>query len=376
MSDAMRRALTERGIEHVTDLDEAWQSGGHGPKLRAVRGAARALREKILAGPNAVSVRTLPRTTLAYPSKFAFWSWQHSPAPFVSMTHRTLLVQCAIGGATKTVLFNPSDTRASRRTPYFASMIEQLGPMSSLFAREFDPIEKQLEALGLSCDDVDFVAFDHLHTQDVRPIIGTNDDSIRAKYPNAKLLVPKCEWDDWDDLHPMQRAWFVPDGKQDVRADRILFTDGDLKLGDGVYLIRTPGHTSGNQSIVVKTDSGIWASSENGVCVDNYNPRASKIPGLASTAALYGIDYVLNANTPELGATQYTSMALEDALVDRAADCPDFPQVFSSSEATPVGFAPWLAPTYQHREIRHGRVVRRLVSRDERVAPATEVATG
>ncbi|MBL8679633.1 MAG: hypothetical protein JNK05_10735 [Myxococcales bacterium] len=376
MSDATEGALRAQGFERVTDLDDAWRVTGHGAKLRAVRGAARGLREKILAGPTAKSVRTLPRTTLAYPSKFAFWSWQHSPAPFVSMTHRTLLVQCSIGGATKNILFNPSDVRASRRTPYFASMIAQIGPMSALVAREFDPIEAQLEALGLSCDDVDFVAFDHLHTQDLRPILGTSDGAIAAKYPNAKLLVPRCEWDDWDDLHPMQRAWFVPDGKQDVRADRVLFTDGDLKLGDGVYLVRTPGHTSGNQSIVLKTDTGIWASSENGVCVDNYNPRASKIPGLASTAALYGLDYVLNANTPEFGATQYTSMALEDALVDRAADRPEFPQVFSSSEATPVAFAPWLAPTYQHREIRHGRVLRRQSGRDERVAPATEVASG
>lgn len=376
MIDGDTRALSDLGITRLADLDDAWNTTSHGPRLRAVRAGGRALREKILAGPSAQSVRTLPRTTLAYPSKFAFWSWQNSPAPFVSMTHRTLLVQCSMGGVTKNILFNPSDIRASRRTPYFAAMIEQFGALSSLFAREFDPIETQLEALGVTCDEVDFVAFDHLHTQDLRPILGTTDGTFRAKFPNAKLLVARSEWDDWDDLHPMQRAWFVPDGKQGVRTDRVLFTNGDLQLGDGVYLVRTPGHTSGNQSIVLKTDSGVWASSENGVCVDNYNPRASKIPGLASTAALYGLDYVLNANTPELGATQYTSMALEDALVDRAADCSDFPQVFSSSEATPVGFAPWLAPTYQHREIRHGRVLRRQSARDERVAPATEVASG
>jgi hypothetical protein len=364
----------DSGIELVTELDAAWMVSGHGPRLRAVRKAAAALRERWGAGPMVAAVRTLPRTTLAYPSKFAFWSWQNSPAPFVSMTHRTLLVQFTQGGARKTLLFNPTDVQASRRTPYFASMIEQLGPASALFAREFDPIESQLEALGLSCASVDYLAFDHFHTQDVRPLIGTRDGAIRAKYPNAKLLAPRCEWDDWEDLHPMQRAWFVPDGKSGVDESRVLFTAGDLQLGDGVLLLRTPGHTTGNQTLFVKTDSGVWGSSENGVCVDNYNPRASKIPGLAATAKLYGMDYVLNANTPELGATQYTSMALEDAMVDRAADNALFPQMLSSSEATPVAYAPWLSPTYQHREIRHGQVQPVTADRDGAVA-ATAGAT-
>jgi hypothetical protein len=172
----------------------------------------------------------------------------------------------------------------------------------------------------------------------------------------------------------MQRAWFVPDGKANVDPRKLLFTDRDIALGDGVLLLRTPGHTSGNQSLVIKTDSGVWASSENGVCVDNYNPRASAIPGLAATARTFGLDYVLNANTPELGATQYTSMALEDAMVDRCPVRPEFPQILSSSEATAVAFAPWLAPTFAHREIRHGRVLGVRELRDSAVmasAPAS-----
>jgi hypothetical protein len=346
----------DTGIERLSALDAAWAVVGHGPRLRAVREAARALRDAFRDGPDAAAVRTIPRTTLAYPSRFAFWGWERSPAPFISMTHRTLLVQFVQGGERKTLLFNPTDTAGSRRTPYFAKMIEELGVASRLFARESDPIEAQLEALGLSCDAVDYLAFDHFHTQDVRPLVGTTDGAFRAKYPRAKLLAPRSEWTDWDELHPMQRAWFVPDGKSRVDPARVLLTDGDLRLGDGVLLLRTPGHTSGNQTLFVKTDTGVWGSSENGVCVDNYNPRASAIPGLAATARQFELDYVLNANTPEFGATQYTSMALEDAMVDRARENPAFPQMLSSSEATPAAFAPGLSATLLLREIRHGSV--------------------
>ncbi|MDP3276853.1 MAG: hypothetical protein Q8Q09_16755 [Deltaproteobacteria bacterium] len=338
----------------VTDLDLPWQTAGHGAQLRAVRSAAMGLRERFAAGPSAVCVRTLPRTTLAYPSRFAFWGWERSPAPFVSMTHRTLLVQFVRDGARKLLLFNPTDIDASRRTPFFASMIKTMGPLASLAATTFDPIEVQLKALGLRCEDIDYLAFDHFHTQDLRGLLGTGNGSHQAKYPRAKLLAPRREWDDWDDLHPMQRAWFISDGKHALKSDNILFTANDLALGDGVMLLRTPGHTSGNQTLFVKTDSGVWGSSENGVCVDNWAPRASKIAGLAKTSRLFGLDYVLNANTPEHAAMQYTAMALEDALVDRARDCPEFPQMLSSSEATPAAFAPGLSPTWLHREIRHG----------------------
>src|SRR5438128_1196228 len=84
---------------------------------------------------------------------------------------------------------------------------------------------------------------------------------VAARFPNAKLLAPKTEWDDWDDLHPLQRAWFIRDGKAGVRTANVILTDGDLVLGDGVMLLRTPGHTVGNQTLFLNTDTGIWGIS-------------------------------------------------------------------------------------------------------------------
>ena len=44
------------------------------------------------------------------------------------------------------------------------------------------------------------------------------------------------------------------DGKKDVPANRVVLTDHDLALGDGCVLLRTPGHTSGNQTLFVHAD--------------------------------------------------------------------------------------------------------------------------
>src|SRR5258706_8578562 len=114
-------------LKPITDLDRAWYTRGHGPRLKAVKKSAEAIRERISQGPRVMSVRSLPISTLAYPTKYAFWAAAFSPAPYVIMTHRTLLVQFLQRGELKTFLFNPTDDVAARQTPYFARMIRQVG---------------------------------------------------------------------------------------------------------------------------------------------------------------------------------------------------------------------------------------------------------
>jgi hypothetical protein len=266
-------------------------------------------------------------------------------------------VQFLQNGALKSLLFNPTDLEAAAATPYFARLRRYVPrKLEGLVASRFDPLEAQIGALGLAPEDLDYVAFDHFHTQDLRSLLGTTDGGQRSRFPNATLLAPKAEWDDWDDLHPMQRAWFVEDGKKGVDTARVAFTDGDLALGDGVLLLRTPGHTRGNQTLFLNTDSGVWGISECGTSADNWSPLESKIPGLAAVCRAQDLDVILNANTPELAADQYTSMVLERTMVDRVRRAPGFVQMFPSSEVTPSLLAPGLKPTILHRAITSGEV--------------------
>jgi hypothetical protein len=306
-----------------------------------------------------VAIRTLPLSTLLYPTKFAFNSAARSPAPMVLLTHRAVLVQFLQRGALKTLLFNPTDVEAARATPYFHRLIHQLGERTTRFVVEtYEPLETQLERLGIGARDVDYIAFDHFHTQDLRPLLGTEDGTRTVRFPNATLLATAREWNDWDDLHPYQRAWFVPDGKRGVRTSHVVLTGGDLALGDGVLLVGTPGHTAGNQTLFLNGDQGVWGISENGTSADSWSPLDSRIPGLASTCRKNGLDLIVNANTPEGGADQYTSMVLERTLVDRVRRAPAFVQMFPSSEVTPSKLAPGLSPTLLHRAITSGEIAK------------------
>jgi len=363
----------------LTELDEAWRAASAGARFEAIRAAAPRLRERIAQSGVTRCVRTFDNSAAPYPTRFAFGGAASLPLPYIVFMNRMNVVEFEIdGGDTKTLLFNPTDAERSAETPFFANMRKRMGDFVSTRVatalKKPKPVER-LAALGLRPEDVDYIAFDHMHTQDVRAMLGTSGDGaaagLHAEFPNAKLLIWRPELDIFHALHPLQEYWYVRDGVRGVPTDRFIVCDRDLLLGKGVALVRTPGHTVGNWSLVLHTDSGIWAISENGICCDNYAPEASRIPGLRRYAREHGVEAVLNSNTLEGRNEQYTSMMLEKALVDRCRDNADFYQHFSSSELIPTPIAPGLSPTYRHGGITSGEPVARRATRpDDRRQPA------
>ncbi len=338
-------------------------------------------------------MRSFDLAQFPYPTAFAFGGAAASPIPYVVMTNRVNVVQFATeDSGVKTLLFNPTDVPRSAETPYFARLRARMG--ERLGTRLMERLKRpsaveRVVSLGLRPEDVDYIAFDHLHTQDVRGHLGTAPNGKAppshavsmgetpkppagaaheaahagraAAFPRAKLLVWRPELDilrSGAALHPLQRLWYVADGARHVPPHRFIACDGDVLLGKGVALVRTPGHTVGNWSLVLNTDNGVWAVSENGVSCDAYAPAESRIPGLARHARREGVEAILNSNTLEGRNEQYTSMVLEKALVDRCRDAPDFYQHLSSSELVATPLTPGLSPTHSVGGIESGEIRR------------------
>ncbi|MFW5926154.1 MAG: hypothetical protein ACOC9O_03185 [Myxococcota bacterium] len=364
-------------VRRIQDLDEARATLAHGPQMKALRRAGEALGDAVREGAKAVAVRTLPLTSLLYPTKFAFNNACRVPAPYVVMQHRCLLVQVQAEGTIRNILFNPTDYETSRETPFFRKTIDRMGGdrVANLMVEQEPHVDVQLRQHGVAPEDIDVIAFDHFHTQDLRPLLGSPvpdaaGRSLPARFPNAVLLAPRVEWDDWDDLHPMQRAWFIEDGKRGVPDDRVVRFDADLRLGEGCLLLRTPGHTTGNQTLFVHGREGVFGCSENGTSADNWAPYESTIPGLRQYARQYEVEIVLNSNTPEMGAIQYNSMILEKSVVDRVPHAPAFVQMFPSSEVQHTRtVAPGVKPAVRFGNRDHGTVqTRKPISRGEAAA--------
>ena len=340
--------MTPDHLRPLDALDAAWQVSPAGLRLEAVRDGARALRDRLHAGDPVRSVRTYDLITLPYPTRYGLGDAARSPLPYLMITNRMQLVTFVAGGQTMRLLVNPSDHERDAETPFFKRLAAPMPAwVNKLVAKRHSDVPSRLDQIGLRGDQIDYVTFDHLHTQDLRRL-------MLDWCPRAKLLIMKEELAIFERLHPLQTDWYLPNALAGIPTDRIVALDRDVLVGDGVALIRTPGHTIGNHSIVLHTDRGVWAISENGIACDNYLPEKSDLGGLAKTARATGVEVILNANTRELALDQYTSMVLEKNLVDPCPDGSGFLQHFPSSELTAHPLLPGLHPTYSHGAITQG----------------------
>lgn len=336
-------------------------------QLREVRGRAPEFKEWFRGTGRVELFAARSLVTLPYPRRFGLWESCNVPVPYVWMTNRMFVVQWQDEGRTKTLLAEPSDYELGVDTPFLKRSIDRL-PMQreraldTFFVRHAH-VDERLAELGLAPEDVDYLAFDHLHTQDVRRLIGTtapapdlgyHDGPVPPTFPNAKLIVQPSELEHVRDVHPFQARFHQSETYQSIRDDALAIVDGDVLLGPGVALLRTPGHTLGNHTLVVNTRRGIFTSSENGIAVECYAPEHSKLPGVARWARQWGYEVVMNFNTPEYASWQYNSMVKEKLIADPLPGRPELPQVFPSSELTRHKLAPGIKPSFEHGDLTIG----------------------
>jgi hypothetical protein len=359
---ADRAAVTAAAPARIAHFAAADAAATTGAQLRAVREAARSFREWFASTGTPESVSTHDLVSLPYPTRFGLWRAARTPAPFLTITNRLIIVRWREGARERTLLFEPSDVELGRNTPYFAALTARTPKrLEGVIVNQRGTVLERLRTAGIDPAGVDYLMFDHLHTQDVRRWIGTEHPApdispkrpVDPVFPNARLVVQRAELDAIADLHPLQRPWYQPETYADLRGDAILAIDGDVLLGPGVAVLGTPGHTIGNQSLVLNTSTGIWASSENVIAAECLTPEHSRIPGVRAWALEWGQEVVLNANTLEATAQQYNSCVKEKSVVDRSVRDPRFLQFLPSSELTASALAPGTKPTFTHGGISH-----------------------
>lgn len=366
---ALEHVLTKKaplesfGFSAAPHFRDAYDATTSGERLRAIRKAGPRFREWFREQGRAELVRTVDLQPLPYPTDFAFFRAGVPGTPFVTILNRLIVIRFLQQGKKKTLLFSPSDVDLGRGTPFFAQLSERFPKkLEELVYPNRNTVPGALAALGIAPEEVDYLAFDHLHTQDVRRLVGTKgpvpglspDGPLAPWFPNAKLVVQKAELAMLREIHPLQAPWYQPATYADVREDAYLVVEGDVVLGQGVALVFTPGHTPGNMSLVVHTDSGIWVSSENVVATECLTPEHSRIPGFRSWTDVSGEEVVMNGNTMEHRSEQYDSTVKEKVIADVSAKDGRFVQFFPSSELQYSLLNPLVRPSFSHGGITHG----------------------
>lgn len=327
---AVAEALEIRSVPEFRAAHELWPRG---ERPAAMRAAAEQFRPRFKEQGRVRSVQTVDLVAAGYPLQYAFGGAAKGLNPFVSILNRLVVIRFEdFSGAEKVLAWEPTVPEGSQEAPFYEQLVDRYGEWLSnnVFATYYNDIRSALARCGLEPEDVDYVAFDHLHVQDPRMMLGT--DTQPAFYPNAKMLAQTSEVDTFRSLHPTQWAWYVDGGLDGVPDEKLITFDGDVEIGTGLAFLHTPGHTDGNMSLCVNTPSGIWVSSENGVAADNWHPHLSKIPGVRRWAEFFNRDVVMNSNTLEDSVDQYDSMVKEHAVADPDRRDPRWKQVMPSSE--------------------------------------------
>jgi hypothetical protein len=339
-----------------------------GDQLRMVREEGARFRDVFAATGMPEYVESFDLARVPYPTRFGFFRAHGAASPLLTFTNRLIVVRWRDrSGSRKTLLWEPSDVELGRGTPFFAALAASTPKWLQRFGfkRLGDPID-HVRRIGIDPAEVDYLAFDHLHTQDCRRLVGTNGPAadlsplarVEPMFPNAKLLVQRAEWDLVQNMHPWQARWYQADTYGDLRSGAVQLIEGDVLLGPGVALLSTPGHSSGMMSLVVRTSTGIWASSENVIATELLTPEHSEIPGVRKATAEWGLEVILNGNTLENAVQQYNSVIKEKSVVDRSAVDGRFLQFFPTSELTKNATMWRTSPTFAFGRLHHGELIR------------------
>lgn len=351
--------LEALGIRKIRHFDKTRIDSHPQSRLESVRRAGHSFRDYMLSLDTKVShYSSINLIRAPYPTKYGLYNAAKVASPYMHIMNRLFIVQYQTNEGLKTLLFSPSDIDGNRETPFFKRVAESwgplAGPMEKFMAPIYNRVEDALEHAGIKPEQVDFISYDHLHTQDVRKWLGSG--STPGLFPNAKLLVMKQEWDSTLSLLPPQQEWYCPQGIEGIDKHKVVLLDSSVMLGDSVALVQTPGHTEGNHSLVAHTPDGLLVTSENGVSADSYSPLHSAIPGVRKYAQETGMEVILNGNTLEGGLDQYISMVLEKTIAGPASSNPDFCNFVPSSELTPYWGFPGLKPTFSFGELSFGKI--------------------
>lgn len=350
------------GMQPINDFNQARQHPSPLDRLASVRKAAHGFRERFLDEPCVLFYKSIDLIRVPYPTWYGYSGVYAQSAyrfPFIHILNRLFVLQYLdLAGEVKTLLFSPSDVDGNRKTPFFdrlTSKIKLPRAAENLIAPLYHDVESALATVGIRPEQVDYISYDHLHTQDVRRWLGSGKNT--GFFPNAKLLVHRQEWISTGALLPCQADWYCPNGISGVDASRVVCFDGSVQLGRGVALLHTPGHTEGNHSLVARVPDGLRVTSENGVGADAYAPMNSRINAVRRYAQATGVEVILNGNTLEGSNDQYISMVMEKTVAGPSAN-PDFPNCATSSEATPHWTMPGQESSFLIGEASFGSVAK------------------
>lgn len=104
----------------------------------------------------------------------------------------------------------------------------------------------ELAATGVGLSAIDTVIFTHLHGDHT----AWNLDEGRPRFPNARYLVPRGDWDHYRSQTPPPES-FTRDVAPLQELGCLELIEGERPLTSAITAVPTPGHTPGHTSLAI-----------------------------------------------------------------------------------------------------------------------------
>jgi methylmalonyl-CoA epimerase len=116
-------------------------------------------------------------------------------------------------------------------------------------------LDHSLREAGLSPDDIDIVVASHLHFDHVGGFTArANDGSIVPRFPKARYVAHRGEWDDATHPHERNRASYLQENFVPLADAGVLdLVDDDAEIMPGVRYRRSGGHTHHHQVLTIES---------------------------------------------------------------------------------------------------------------------------
>lgn len=118
--------------------------------------------------------------------------------------------------------------------------------------RETPALPSVMEEAGVSPNDIDIVAFSHLHFDHTGWNTSDVDGAPKPLFPNARHIIQQAEWDYWTSSDELKAGAQYDNVLAPVLdAGLVDFVDGEYVLTSEIVTVPTPGHTPGHVAFAV-----------------------------------------------------------------------------------------------------------------------------
>jgi methylmalonyl-CoA epimerase len=116
-------------------------------------------------------------------------------------------------------------------------------------------LDRSLAEAGVSPSDIDLVLATHLHFDHAGGFtVRDAQGRLRPKFPRARYVVRRGEWEDATHPHARNQGSYLPDNFLPLAAGGVLeLVDQDQTIMPGVRVERTGGHTAHHQLIWIES---------------------------------------------------------------------------------------------------------------------------